>query len=108
MLLSSSAPPAEPNPPERPGRPGRLGRVFRAVALTLGACGLAAALCGYGWRFVMDPPGPWPEASAVVVPRGSGIQLAAVLASHGVIREPLLFRAVSFVTQRQGPLRAAE
>jgi UPF0755 protein len=56
----------------------------------------------------MDIPGPLPEASTVVVPRGSGTQLAAVLASNGIIREPLLFRAVSFVTQRQGPLRAAE
>jgi UPF0755 protein len=69
---------------------------------------LAVALAGYGWRFVMNTPGPLPETRAIVVPRGSGTQLAAMLAEKGVIREPLLFRAVSFVTQRQGPLRAAE
>jgi UPF0755 protein len=69
---------------------------------------VAAALGGYGWRAVVNTPGPLPEDRAVVVPRGSGAQLAAVLVSNGVIREPLLFRAAAFVTQRQGPLRAAE
>jgi len=69
---------------------------------------VAVALCGYGWRTITDSPGPLPEARAIAVPRGSGAQLAAVLASNSVIREPLLFRAAAFVTQRQGPLRAAE
>jgi peptidoglycan lytic transglycosylase G len=67
-----------------------------------------AALCGYGWRTVADVPGPLPETRAVVVPRGSGMQLAAALAANQVIREPLLFRAVALLTQWQGPLRAAE
>lgn len=90
------------------GRSGRLARAFRAVALTVGALGVVTAGSAYGWRIVMDAPGPLPEARAVVVQHGSSAQLGRALAASQVIREPLLFRAVAFLTQGRGTLHAAE
>jgi UPF0755 protein len=49
-----------------------------------------------------------PEPRSVVVPRGSGDQIAGVLASDGVIRRPRLFRAAALATRADGPLRAGE
>nr|WP_294525061.1 endolytic transglycosylase MltG [uncultured Rhodopila sp.] len=67
---------------------------------------------GFGaWRWgagIVDSPGPLPEARAVVVPRGSGAQIAAVLVSDGVIPGSRVFRAAALMTRGEGPLRAAE
>jgi UPF0755 protein len=69
---------------------------------------VVAAGCAYGWRTVLDAPGPLPESRAVVVPHGSAAELAEALAASEVIREPLLFRAAAFLTRRRGTLHAAE
>jgi UPF0755 protein len=57
---------------------------------------------------VVDAPGPLPETRAVVVPRGSGAQIADVLVSDGVIGQARVFRAAALLTRGEGPLRAAE
>lgn len=71
----------------------------------LGAGGLAAPRL---WNLLIDQPGPLPEAKAIIVPHGTTTRLAQRLHSDGVLKTPLLFRAAAFVTEKQGPLRAAE
>lgn len=44
----------------------------------------------------------------MLVPRGSGAQVADVLVSDGVIRQARVFRAAALLTRGEGPLRAAE
>ncbi len=49
-----------------------------------------------------------PEPRAIVVPRSGTAQLAAALASDGLLEQPILFRAAAWLTRGEGSLRAAE
>ncbi|MXP63729.1 endolytic transglycosylase MltG [Roseomonas sp. M0104] len=81
-------------------------KVFLALLLLLLLAGGGAAW--WGWR-AWQEPGPLPEASAVVVARGSGTQaLGQALSERGVIRDPRVFAAAVWLTRKQGPLRAGE
>jgi UPF0755 protein len=71
----------------------------------LGAAGVAVPRV---WTYLIDRPGPLPEAKAIVVPHGTTTGLAQALRGDGVLDSPLLFRMAALVTTRQGPLRAAE
>lgn len=59
-------------------------------------------------RRLMDQPGPLPAAADIVVPRGTGAEVAAELHARHVIRWPFLFRLAERTTARAGPLHAAE
>ncbi|MDJ0386752.1 endolytic transglycosylase MltG [Roseomonas sp. E05] len=62
----------------------------------------------WAWR-AWQQPGPLPEATAVVVERGSGTQAVGMaLGESGVIRDPRIFAAAVWLTRKQGPLRAGE
>jgi UPF0755 protein len=94
---SSSAPP--PDPIRRRGR-----------RLLLG-CALAGALLAGGgrvWSEAVSRPGPLPDAAAIVVPHGSTAHLAQALHDSGVVANPWLLRSAAWISQREGPLRAAE
>ena len=68
---------------------------------------LVGAACGFAfWRY--RAPGPLPEARAVVIPAGTTLEVARVLADEGVIRAPRLFVLAALATVREGPLHAAE
>jgi UPF0755 protein len=71
----------------------------------LGGAGFAAVRC---WDDVLHRPGPLADARAVVVPRGGSSQLATALASDGVLREPLVFRAAVWMSRGEGALHAGE
>ena len=60
------------------------------------------------WQHAVARPGPLIDARAFVVPRGGTTQLAAALASKGVVDQPVLFRAVAWLTRDEGTLHAAE
>jgi UPF0755 protein len=53
-------------------------------------------------------PGPLVHARDLIVPHGGFAEVAEALQAAGVISDPLLFRAVSWGTGWEGPLRAAE
>ncbi len=73
------------------------------LALLL-AAGAAAALA---WRG-MHAPGPLPEATTIVVPRGGTEAIATALAEKGALAHPRLFALAALLTRGEGPLRAAE
>ena len=56
----------------------------------------------------LDRPGPLPVATAIVVPHGGLEQVAAELAQHGALTQPLVFRVLAIATLRDGPLHAGE
>lgn len=57
-------------------------------------------------RYTAD--GPLPGPRAVMVPRGGPELVAEALAQAGVIDQPLLFKAIAFVTSGRGALQAGE
>ncbi|HEY0185660.1 MAG TPA: endolytic transglycosylase MltG [Rhodopila sp.] len=71
---------------------------------------MAGAFAGgaHIWRRILDQPGMLPEPRAIVVPRSGTAQLAAALASDGLLEQPILFRAAAWLTRGEGSLRAAE
>jgi UPF0755 protein len=66
---------------------------------------------GYGaslaWR-AYTGPGPLPEPTQVVIPRGGTERIAAALAEARVISDPRAFALAAWLTRDAGPLRAAE
>ncbi len=81
---------------------------MRLLALLLLLSGATAA--GGAWLALRayDAPGPLAEPRDIVVPRANTEPLARALAQEGLIDSPLAFRAAALLTQRQGPLHAAE
>jgi UPF0755 protein len=82
-----------------------LGRILLAATA-------AAVLAGGGtswlaWR-EFRAPGPLTAARAVVVPRGTPVQVAEALQAAGVIDNAVAFRAAALLTRGEGPLHAAE
>ncbi len=75
------------------------------VVAALGGAGFGAQRW---WDGALRQPGPLTETRAIVVPRGGTAPLADALASDGVIRQPLVFRAAAWLTRRDGTLHAAE
>jgi UPF0755 protein len=74
-----------------------------ALAVLLGG-GYGASLA---WR-AYTGPGPLPEPSQVVIPRGGTERIAAALAEARVIADPRTFAVAAWLTRGEGPLRAAE
>ena len=68
---------------------------------------LVSAAAGAIWHR-LEAPGPLTQARDVVVPRGGLGTTADALARDGVIDDPLLFRLVALLTQKDGELRAGE
>lgn len=70
---------------------------------------MIAALAGGGtwwaWR-AYTGPGPLPEASNIVIPRGASI--GDTLQARGAIGDARLFAAAMLLTREEGPLRAGE
>ena len=96
---SSSAPP--PEPASRRGA-----WVFLTVAAV--ALGLGGV---FGYRHlaaIPDRPGPLPEAREIVIAPGGVAEVADELARAGAIDSPFRFKALTWLTQSEGPLKAAE
>ncbi len=72
------------------------------LLLAAGGGGAALAIRAY------DAPGPLPAVREVVVPRAPTAGLARFLAQQGLVASPLSFRVAAALTQRRGPLHAAE
>ncbi len=69
---------------------------------------LGAALAGFAaWRAV-HAPGPLPQATNIVIPRGGTETIAGALAEKGALGSPRLFALAAMATRGEGPLRAAE
>ena len=79
---------------------------LRAAALLL-IVGVAAAGAWLVLR-AFDAPGPLPQARDLVIARAPTAALARSLADQGLVASPFAFRAAALLTQRQGPLHAAE
>lgn len=79
----------------------------RLLTVLLVLAGLAAGAAWYA-RGLWLAPGPLAEPAQVVVPRGGTEQIAATLASRGVIRDERAFVLAAWLTRGQGPIRAAE
>ncbi|HEY1410528.1 MAG TPA: endolytic transglycosylase MltG [Rhodopila sp.] len=60
------------------------------------------------WNQALQQPGPLAEARAIVVPHGGTSELAQLLQSDGLIRQPTVFRAAVWLTRHDGALHAAE
>ncbi len=73
-----------------------------ALLLALALTGTWLALRAY------DAPGPLPQARDLVVAHAPTATLARSLASQGLVASPLAFRAAALLTEREGPLHAAE
>ncbi len=82
--------------------------VMRLPAVLLLLAGLTAAASAWLVPRAFDAPGPLPQARDLVVAHAPTAALARSLASQGLVASPLAFRAAALLTQRQGPLRAAE
>jgi UPF0755 protein len=84
----------------------RLGRVLLVTVVLL------ALVVGGAWRAARQwyaAPGPLTEATTVVIAPGTGVQgIARVLAQAGVIRQPLLYRALALAAQPSAVLQAGE
>jgi UPF0755 protein len=81
----------------------------RRLLLTLGLLVLVAA--GFGaaaaWH-AYARPGPLPEPTTIIIPRGSTEGIAAALLASGAIRDARAFALAAWLTRGEGPLRAAE
>jgi UPF0755 protein len=81
-------------------------------ALAVAVLGLASVIgvasCLWWVTTAMRVPGPLDEARTIVVPHGSTAELADTLATEGVIREKIVFRAAVWLTRSEGTLHAAE
>jgi UPF0755 protein len=53
-------------------------------------------------------PGPLQTTRAVVIPAAGTKAAAAALKNDGAISDPLIFRAATWLTRKQGPIRAGE
>jgi UPF0755 protein len=71
---------------------------------------LAGAAAGGGrlWIYAVSRPGPLPDAAAIVVPHGSTVRVAEALHDSHVVASAWLLRTAAWITQADGPLRAAE
>jgi len=74
--------------------------VLLPVLVVGGVVGLVWHLCGQ--------PGPLAESKAVVVPRGASDQIAGALVRAGVVADGRVFLVASWVSGKDGPLRAGE
>jgi UPF0755 protein len=93
----------EATPPRR--RRGRGGVVALLLLLSLGGALAWGALFAHrAW----SGPGPLPEDTQIVIPRGGIERIAATLLDRGVIRDARIFAAAAWLTRGAGPLRAAE
>ncbi len=81
---------------------------FRAAAALLLIVCLTAATGTWLALHAYDAPGPLPEARDLVIAHAPTALLAQALAQQGLVASPLAFRAAALVTQRDGPLHAAE
>jgi UPF0755 protein len=100
--LSSSAP-FDPAPPKRRSR---LRLLIGILAVVLSAGMVASGI--HWWRGALVSAGPLPEAHTFLISRGATAQLAASLASDGVVDQPKLFQMAAWLTRAEGPLHAAE
>jgi UPF0755 protein len=81
---------------------------FLTGAVAIAAIGGAGFAGVRSWETALDRPGPLAERRAFVVPHGSTAQVAEALAAHGILDQPLLFRAAATITRDEGNLHAAE
>jgi UPF0755 protein len=83
---------------------------MRKALLALLVLVLLAGGGGAWWaRGQWRDPGPLPEPTAIVIPRGSSSEaIGAALAEKGAIRDPRVFAAAAWMTRSEGPLRAGE
>jgi len=64
-------------------------------------------MVGLVWHLCRQP-GPLAESKAVVVPRGASDQIAGALVRAGVVADGRVFLVASWVSSKDGPLRAGE
>ena len=83
----------------------------RWALITLACLATASAAAGLAWREAQQryaAPGPLPADSALVIPRGSHVDIARTLQAAQVIGSADEFRLAAALTAAAGPLRAAE
>lgn len=78
--------------------------------LLLTACVLAAAAGGAGFLATRyyAAPGPLPQATAIVIPRGGLEAAAQALRAHGAITSTRAFEIAATLTAPEGPVHAGE
>jgi UPF0755 protein len=82
---------------------------MRKALIVLFVLVLLAGGGGAWWaREQYRAPGPLPQPTAIVVPRGSSQAIAEVLVEQGAIRDARIFTLAARVTRSDGPLRAGE
>jgi UPF0755 protein len=71
---------------------------------------LVLVAAGGAWwaREQYSAPGPLPQPTAIVVPRGSSQDIAEALLAQGAIRDARVFTLAARLTRAGGPLRAGE
>lgn len=79
-----------------------------AGVLTVAVAGGVVAGGLHWWQNAVTRPGPLNSKREIVIPHGRTAQLAAALASDGVVNQPLLLRVAVWLTRGDGPLHAAE
>ena len=93
-------------PPGLPLRRRRLWPRVLAVVLLLPVLAVGGAV-GLVWHLCRQP-GPLAESRAIVVPRGASDQIAGALVRAGVVADGRVFLIASWVSGKDGPLRAGE
>ena len=83
----------------------------RWALIALACLATASAAAGLAWREAQQryaAPGPLPADGALVIPRGSHVDIARTLQAAQVIGSADEFRLAAALTAAAGPLRAAE
>jgi UPF0755 protein len=86
-----------------------MGRYLVRLVLFLILLGVAVAGAAFWGYREFTGPGPLAEESAIVIPRGAGVNaVARLLAEHGVVRSQVLFKLGAEVLGASRALRAGE
>jgi UPF0755 protein len=83
-------------------------RLRGRLVLFLFALVLLGNLTSMAVRELYRAPGPLTQSRAVVIPKAGTAAAAEALKADHAIADPLVFRAVTWLTRKQGPIRAGE
>ncbi|MBO1075728.1 endolytic transglycosylase MltG [Roseomonas marmotae] len=83
-------------------------KVLKALLVLVLLAGVGLAGGAWWAREQWRSPGPLPQPTAIVVPRGSSQAIGEVLLEQSAIRDPRIFTLAARLTRSEGPLRAGE